>query len=632
MVSTFHGIEMGKRSLITHNDAINVTGQNLNNLNTEGYSRQIVKIKEYEPIFMPDMTREERSGQIGQGSITASIERVRDALLDNRLILENKDLGYYEMRNKYLSQVETVYQEPSVYNDPAMVNTLRTAFDDFMSAWGDLSNHTDEKSARIALVEKSNILTNSVRSHFKSFKDIRSNIDMEVQDKVREVNILSEKIAHLNGKILRSETMKDNPNDWLDERDRLIDRLSKIVDLQISREDNDELILFVGGRHIVQGEKYEKLTMISQADNEGYFDVFWKDGEKLALRGGELAGLFDARDTDLWTEIKKIDGFAANVTDLVNEIHREGFGANGKTGNNFFVQFPYTTDASGNFDRNRDGVDDSTYLFRVSGSNKLESHDKIGIRGTMRINGANVDYYETDTLEQVIRKINDSGARVNAFLNPENRLTIKADYQLSKENPDFVIQSLEDNGLFLTGYAGILNESGANGAYNYQEVDQVDKLRNDSLWSIAPLVNPSAYMKVEDKILADNSFIASASGIDIDGDGVKDRTNGIGDSENSLKIAGLKNQKVMVGMSLTFESYFEYVVSDVGSRSREAEKGFKAAEVIVQNLENMRKSVSGVNIDEEFSNLIKFQHGYNAIAKVISTMDKMLETLMMKLG
>ncbi len=88
----------------------------------------------------------------------------------------------------------------------------------------------------------------------------------------------------------------------------------------------------------------------------------------------------------------------------------------------------------------------------------------------------------------------------------------------------------------------------------------------------------------------------------------------------------------MVGMSLTFESYFEYVVSDVGSRSREAEKGFKAAEVIVQNLENMRKSVSGVNIDEEFSNLIKFQHGYNAIAKVISTMDKMLETLMMKLG
>jgi len=501
-----------------------------------------------------------------------------------------------------------------------------------MSAWGDLANHTDEKSARIALVEKANILTNSVRHHYTSFKDIRSNVDMEIQDRVKEVNILSEKIAHLNDKILRSETMKDNPNDWLDERDRLIDRLSKIVDVQISREDNDELILFIGGRHIVQGQKFEKLNMVAQADNEGYYDVFWKDGEKLALRGGELAGLFDLRDNDLLTEIKKVDSFAANVTDLVNEIHREGFGANGKTGNNFFVQFPFTTDVSGNFDRNRDGVDDSTYLFRVSGGNKLESHDKIGIRGTMNINGVEVNYNETDTLEQVIKKINDSGARVSAFLNPENRLTIKADYQLNKDNPDFVIQRLEDNGLFLTGYAGILKESGQNGAYNYQTVNQVDQLRNDSLWSVAPLVNPSAYMKVEDKIIADNSFIATASGVDIDGDGVKDKSNGIGDSENAQKISSLKTKKVMVGMSLSFTSYFEYVVSDIGSRGREAEKGFKAAETIVQNLENMRKSISGVNIDEEFANLIKFQHGYNAVAKVISTMDKMLETLMMKLG
>ncbi|HOV14795.1 MAG TPA: flagellar basal body rod C-terminal domain-containing protein, partial [Spirochaetota bacterium] len=242
------------------------------------------------------------------------------------------------------------------------------------------------------------------------------------------------------------------------------------------------------------------------------------------------------------------------------------------------------------------------------------------------------NYNETDTLEQVIKKINDSGARVSAFLNPENRLTIKADYQLNKDNPDFVIQRLEDNGLFLTGYAGILKESGQNGAYNYQTVNQVDQLRNDSLWSVAPLVNPSAYMKVEDKIIADNSFIATASGVDIDGDGVKDKSNGIGDSENAQKISSLKTKKVMVGMSLSFTSYFEYVVSDIGSRGREAEKGFKAAETIVQNLENMRKSISGVNIDEEFANLIKFQHGYNAVAKVISTMDKMLETLMMKLG
>ncbi len=137
--------------------------------------------------------------------------------------------------------------------------------------------------------------------------------------------------------------MKDNPNDLYDERDRLIDRLSKITDIQISREDKDELIIYIGGRNIVQGKVFEKLDLIPQADNNGYFDIYWKDGEKLALRGGELAALIDLRDIDLYHEIKKIDSFAANVTDLVNELHRDGFGANSKTGNNFFVEFPFNT-------------------------------------------------------------------------------------------------------------------------------------------------------------------------------------------------------------------------------------------------------------------------------------------------
>ena len=139
------------------------------------------------------------------------------------------------------------------------------------------------------MVEKANILTNSVRHHYESFKDIRDNVDMEIQDRVKEINILGEKIAMLNDKILRSESMKDNPNDWLDERDRLIDRLSKIVDIQISREDKDELILFIGGRHFVQGQKFEKLNMTAQLTTKVTTMSFGKMG-KTSPRGGELAG------------------------------------------------------------------------------------------------------------------------------------------------------------------------------------------------------------------------------------------------------------------------------------------------------------------------------------------------------
>jgi len=135
------------------------------------------------------------------------------------------------------------------------------------------------------------------------------------------------------------------------------------------------------------------------------------------------------------------------------------------------------------------------------------------------------------------------------------------------------------------------------------------------------------YKKIENDV----SFIAVASGIDSDGDGIKDISNGIGDSQNALRISSLKDNKVMVGMSLSVSQYFENIVSDVGARGQKAENGFRVQETIMNNLENLRKSVSGVNLDEEFANLIKFQHGYNASAKFINEMDKMLETIITKL-
>ncbi|MBQ2294984.1 MAG: flagellar hook-associated protein FlgK, partial [Spirochaetales bacterium] len=162
-------------------------------------------------------------------------------------------------------------------------------------------------------------------------------------------------------------------------------------------------------------------------------------------------------------------------------------------------------------------------------------------------------------------------------------------------------------------------------------VGEVAKLREDSVWSIAPLTDPAVYMAVDSKIKKDVNYIAAAGGVDTTGDGVKNISNGSGDSSNALRIGSLKENHVMVGMSMTFSQYFENLVADVGSRAREAESGFRVQETVMNNLENLRKSVSAVNLDEEFANLIKFQHGYNATAKFVSEMDKMLETLIAKI-
>lgn len=631
MISTFHGIEMGKRSLVAHTQAMNVTGQNLNNLNTEGYSRQKIELQTFSPLYIPGLSRENTPGQIGQGVEVATVRRIRDQLVDNRIISSSKDFGYFDMRNKYLHQMQLVYAEPSVYNDPMMYNTLRRGFDEFMSAWSDVANNPEEKSARTVLVEKANILTNSVQHHFQQMTDIRNNVNMEIEEKVKEVNDLSKKIADLNERILRSEAVGDNPNDLYDKRDLFIDRLSKIADINVSREDSNELVLYIGSKMLVQGGEYEQLRMVPDSANRGYSDIYWSDGEMVQFRGGELAGLIDLRDVDLYEEQKKINSFAVNVTDLVNEIHRDGFGLNGTTNNSFFIEYPYTTDTSGNFDVDRDGVDDSTFLFKISGTNKVDLSDKIGIRGEMNLNGKIIEYTETDTLQGVIDKINQAGAGVNAFVNAQGKFSLKGDYFTDGETPDFVLRHVEDSGMFLTGYAGVLQQSGEEGAFDSSRVGEVAKLREDSVWSIAPLTDPAVYMAVDSKIKKDVNYIAAAGGVDTTGDGVKNISNGSGDSSNALRIGSLKENHVMVGMSMTFSQYFENLVADVGSRAREAESGFRVQETVMNNLENLRKSVSAVNLDEEFANLIKFQHGYNATARFVSEMDKMLETLIAKI-
>ena len=626
MISAFHGIELGKRSLIAHSQALFTTGHNVSNADMEGYTRQQITLETTDPLFVPGYTRAETPGQIGQGSQVEKIKRIRDELLDNRIIFENKDLGFWETRNKYLYQVEMVFNEPSD-------KSLREIFNQYIVAWEDLANNPDEPAARKEVIERTNSLTYTIRHQYDQLKQIRDNVETEIKIKVSQINSLAKQIADLNERILKSETMGDFPNDLYDKRDLLIDEVSKMVDLQISREDNDEFILYIGGMMLVQGAKTTDLQLAGDALNEGYSNVVWEtEAGRVKITSGELASLIYLRDVDLLSEIKRLDSFAVNLIDLTNELHRDVFGTNEITGQNFFTAFPFTRSVVGNFDQNNDGADDSTYLFRVSGQNVLDEKDKLGIQGIMNLNGTDIQYFATDTVKDVIDRINFANTGITAFLNNKGVLTLKADISDNIQNPDFVLRHMEDDGFFLTGYAGLLADSGPAGAFDWQNVNDLNKFINPQEYTVAPLTHPSAWISMEDNIQNDIAYIAAASGIDTTGDGLKDQSFGQGDSSNALRIAALKHKPVMVGMSQTFREYYENVIADIGLRSEAAEKNFQNQELIVHNLVNERKSISGVNIDEELANMVKFQHGYAASARFVTEFDKMLDVIINRMG
>ncbi len=624
MNSTFTGIEIGKRSIMAHTQGMSTIGHNLGNAAVDGYNRQRIEMKAFDPIYMPGLNRAETAGQLGQGVTTSSIERVHDEILEGRIIKQGNGEGYWKSRDKYILMMEQVYNEPDE-------TSVRGLMDQFWDSWQELSMYPEQTSARHAVLERGKSLINGIHRRYEGLSDIRDMLEQDIQGTVQRVNSILTEVSGINEQIVKIEAMGDNPNDLLDQRDRLVKELSSLVNITVSGRDPDEFTIHTAGMHLLQGRVAHYLSAEPNTQNEGYSDVVWREsGEGFIPQGGELAGYLELRDGDVREEIQGLDMMTINFTDMVNSIHRDGYGKNGKTGQDFFTEWPFVNNVSGNYDRSGDGEFDSTYLFRITGNNSLDPQQQIGLEGTISLSGrqqnVQIDYNATDTVEEVIHRINTSGAEVTARLDRNGRLNLKASPAADVDNPDFVIRHVEDSGQFLAGYSGVLTEPGEAGAYDWGQADAVTALRGEGVdYSVAPLSHPAGWTELNPAIAEDPASIAA-------GLGKNGETAEPGNGDAALAIAQLRNGDVMVGKYKGFSDYFSQAVAKVGLKGEAAERAYETEKEIMQELETMKDSISGVNIDEELSQMIKFQHGYAAASRYISEVNKMLDTIINRMG
>jgi flagellar hook-associated protein 1 FlgK len=622
MASSFAGIEIGKRSLMAHNTQITTAGHNISNADTEGYTRQRVNVRSFDPLYRPDLERAEVPGQIGQGTDVQSITRLRDELLDTRIVAQESTQSYWSTRDKYYSQIE------QIYNEPADIS-VRSNMDKFWESWQELSVYPESDAARQAVVTRGDSLTNSIQQQYKSLRGIGDMVNGDIEATVKQVNDYTRQIADLNGEIIRSQAMGDNPNDLMDRRDLLVDKLSGLINVTVDRHDPDEFMVHTDGQIIVQGSVARKIETVPQIDNNGYGTLRWTDTKDNAIfKGGTLGALVELRDVDIRNELQSLNTMTMNFADLVNDVHRNAVGKNNVTGLDFFTQRPFVENTNGNFDRNGDGEMDTSYIFRFTGTHALDKQQQIGLEGTMTFDGpegnVTVAYHATDTVEAVINRINDSDGEVKAYLDRNNQLVLKGTTSYAIDNPDFVIRHVEDSGMFLTGYSGILQTSGAEGAYDFNQADAVNALAG-AQFSVSPVLDPAEYIQVNQKIQSDVGSVAAAF----------PNTQGFvdnGDGRAAVEIAAIRNTKVMIGTQRTFDDYFADTVTNVGLKGEQAGNMLASQDKIMGDLHDLRDSISGVNIDEELADIIKFQHGYNAAAKFITVQDEMLDTIINRLG
>jgi len=324
MSGLFQGLEVGKRALLTHQLTMNTIGHNLANVNTPGYTRQRTNITAAHPL-------ETANYNIGNGVTVTTITRVRDLFLTSQYRRESKSLGEWEYREKALAEIETFFSEP---NDESLAGVM----DKFWSGWMDLSNDPESSAARSAVVAQANTLSRSFHSLHGQLRQMQNSADMDVVDRIDQINLIADQIANLNRMVVSEEIGGSNANDLRDQRDYKIDQLSKLVDVTTREDANGAMGVFISGLAVVENaDSFQLDTMVDTSGETTRHEIVWKNTKsRIKITGGELKGLIETRDKMVPEYMDRLDQMAATIVDRVNEYHRQGTGLDGNSGRNFF--------------------------------------------------------------------------------------------------------------------------------------------------------------------------------------------------------------------------------------------------------------------------------------------------------
>lgn len=308
--------DISKRSLLSHQAAINTTAKNISNVNTEGYKRRQVDLSKLGIGF---------SGINGTQSPKA-ITRIRQRFAEVQLYQENHELGKYTSKQMLLTRVEDIYGEP---RESALSNTLAQ----FWSSWGELANDPENNAARSRVKDKGQMLALTLNSLYNDMTEFQRQIGMDVQDKVAEVNRLSRQIFKINKQIGSSTT-----NDLLDERDVLIGKLSSLIDVDVREKSGQEVTISTGGNILVSASIQSNIEVNIQNQGADYsIDIKLTETDKpLTIRSGELGGLLETVNEILPSQIDQINTLAITIAENVNSLHQTGYDLNDNSGFYFF--------------------------------------------------------------------------------------------------------------------------------------------------------------------------------------------------------------------------------------------------------------------------------------------------------
>jgi len=557
-------LNIGRTGLAVNQAGLQITGNNIANAGNADYTRQVATITS-------GRDQELRPGMfLGTGVNLDNVKRQINESLEQRLRGSNSESESADTIQEWLSQVESTFNELS---DDDVSTKLST----FFNSWSELANRPHDLGLRQVVVQSGKTLAGSVRDLRSSLQSLVQDADQRLQSAALDADALAQQAADLNAQIVRAEGGTGGvANGLRDQRDNVLKNLAKLIDIQ-TIADGSSINVYVGSEPLVVMAENRGIGVLRETEDGHQTTslIFKSNGGTLTASSGQVGGLVSARQR-IDAVVDELDTLAHGLIFELNKLHSAGQGLQGVgsvTGLNA------VDDTTAVLNSEESGLDfaPANGSFVVHVKNKttgLTSSTLIGVD----LDGLNAD----DTTLASLSADLDGVANLSSTIDAAGTLKIQTD------SSNLEVSFSQDT-------SGVLAALGINTYFSGNNALDID---------------------VRSGLITNPSLLAAA------------KNGSAGDNQTALAIAQLEVTGVGSLGGATLKSTYESMVNGVAVEASNARNNAVGARTVRETLETQREALSGVSLDEEALNLMKFQRAYQGAARLISTVNEMMDTLM----
>ena len=664
-------LDIGKSALSAAQQALTVTGHNVANVNTPGYSRQEAVLTERSPI-------NGTPGQVGTGVQVTQIRRIVDGFINRQLTESHEALGELSITREQLFQIQTIFNDSNNQGVGAQLNA-------FFSSLQDVAANPSDVTPRSVLLAKSALLTSSIAQVAGELSTRRTSVNDQVKQTISEINSLTAQVADLNNKIVLAEASGQNANDVRDQRDQAINELAELIDISVIAGTNGALSVFIGrGQVVVENNVPRNLVAVASLENGGLANVQYDTGNTRSsditalISGGKLGGLLAIRDTIIPELQTAFDRLSASLVNEVNQLHRQGYGLDGSTGLDFFSPLSVTTH------------DDSTNQGSATlAGGPITANSLLTLQDyAIRFSSATA-YSIVNTTTGATIKGNDAGTAISAP-------TVDVPVNIVTGTNDTLTVTVDGTASGTITLAGAASPGQAYASGASLAVEMQTKINADATLSAAGKRVVVTYDATTSRFTITSNASTATSAVDVTGgtsrailglstgtstaasgtyagpqtftiDGIQVTLNGTAVAKDVFSLNSYSDTAKSIGMSLTsagkvaasstragvpgnnataialialqtrsittignttFGDAYRVAATGVGVAAQSADSRLDAQTILHEQLESFRAQSSGVSIDEELVDMLKYQRVFEAASRLIVITNEMLQTLL----